>query len=164
MFISTVGSVLYARFRRHTSLLLNHSLFAYVLLICGVCLTQHSTRRLFTLKVSTKTTVVNFSVKQLGLEAQLLGIVVQREQPSLEEQSSELTVKVISTYPRAPKIPPANLKYSFHYSSGAWPMSPPNAALMMKIGVDSDDEDRLAFSRQTCAGCSSDLRWVLVLG
>lgn len=46
------------------------------------------------LQVSTKTTVVNFSVKQLGLEAQLLGIVVQREQPSLEEQSSELTVKV----------------------------------------------------------------------
>lgn len=45
-------------------------------------------------QVSTKTTVVNFSVKQLGLEAQLLGIVVQREQPSLEEQSSELTVKV----------------------------------------------------------------------
>lgn len=44
--------------------------------------------------MSTKTTVVNFSVKQLGLEAQLLGIVVQREQPSLEEQSSELTVKV----------------------------------------------------------------------
>lgn len=45
-------------------------------------------------QVSTKTTVVNFSVKQLGLEAQLLGIVVQREQPSLEDQSSELTVKV----------------------------------------------------------------------
>lgn len=45
-------------------------------------------------QVSTKTTVVNFSVKQLGLEAQLLGIVVQRERPSLEHQSSELTVKV----------------------------------------------------------------------
>lgn len=39
--------------------------------------------------------MVNFSVKQLGLEAQLLGIVVQREQPSLEEQSSQLTVKVM---------------------------------------------------------------------
>ncbi|CAN0070814.1 unnamed protein product, partial [Sphacelaria rigidula] len=47
----------------------------------------------YTPEVSTKTTVVNFSVKQLGLEAQLLGIVVQREQPSLEEQSSELTLK-----------------------------------------------------------------------
>ena len=49
--------------------------------------------------MSTKTTVVNFSVKQLGLEAQLLGIVVQREQPSLEEQSSELTVKVTLSLP-----------------------------------------------------------------
>lgn len=49
-------------------------------------------------QVSTKTTVVNFSVKQLGLEAQLLGIVVQREQPSLEEQSSELTVKVRQSF------------------------------------------------------------------
>lgn len=50
------------------------------------------------LQVSTKTTVVNFSVKQLGLEAQLLGIVVQREQPSLEEQSSELTLKARFVY------------------------------------------------------------------
>lgn len=49
-------------------------------------------------QVSTKTTVVNFSVKQLGLEAQLLGIVVQREQPSLEEQSSELTLKARCVY------------------------------------------------------------------
>lgn len=48
----------------------------------------------YAIQVSTKTTVVNFSVKQLGLEAQLLGIVVQREKPSLEEQSSELTLKV----------------------------------------------------------------------
>lgn len=55
----------------------------------------------FLLQVSTKTTVVNFSVKQLGLEAQLLGIVVQQEQPSLEEQSSELTVKVV----HAPRFP-----------------------------------------------------------
>jgi dynein heavy chain, axonemal len=48
----------------------------------------------YTPEVSSKTIVVNFGVKQQGLEAQLLGIVVQREQPALEEQSSELTVKV----------------------------------------------------------------------
>lgn len=59
-------------------------------------------------QVSTKTTVVNFSVKQLGLEAQLLGIVVQKEQPSLEEQSSELTVKV------SPRIFLAWLPYASH--------------------------------------------------
>lgn len=62
-------------------------------------------------KVSSKTTVVNFSVKQLGLEAQLLGIVVQREQPSLEEQSSELTVKVFSGH-----IDSARLSAELHRS------------------------------------------------
>ena len=48
----------------------------------------------YTPEVSSKALVVNFGVKQEGLEAQLLGIVVQREQPALEEKSSELTVKV----------------------------------------------------------------------
>jgi dynein heavy chain len=48
----------------------------------------------YTPEVSTKTTVVNFSVKQEGLEAQLLGIVVQEEEPALEEQASELTLRV----------------------------------------------------------------------
>lgn len=80
-----------------------------VLRKCVVCTVLHGlTERGFTrpngtllAQVSTKTTVVNFSVKQLGLEAQLLGIVVQREQPSLEEQSSELTVKVLATLVRS---------------------------------------------------------------
>jgi len=48
----------------------------------------------YTPEVSTKTTVVNFAVKQQGLEAQLLGIVVQKEQPSLEKQKSELVIRV----------------------------------------------------------------------
>jgi dynein heavy chain len=48
----------------------------------------------YTPEVSTKTTVVNFSVKQQGLEAQLLGIVVQKEEPKLEQQKSELVVRV----------------------------------------------------------------------
>lgn len=43
---------------------------------------------------STKATVVNFAVKKDGLEAQLLGIVVQKEEPSLEKQKSELTIRV----------------------------------------------------------------------
>ena len=45
-------------------------------------------------EVSTKAAIVNFSVKQEGLEAQLLGIVVQEEEPSLEQQKSELTIRV----------------------------------------------------------------------
>jgi dynein heavy chain len=48
----------------------------------------------YTPEVSTKTTVVNFAVKQQGLEAQLLGIVVQKEEPQLEDQKSELTMRV----------------------------------------------------------------------
>lgn len=48
----------------------------------------------YTPEVSTKTTVVNFAVKQQGLEAQLLGIVVQKEQPLLEKQKSELVIRV----------------------------------------------------------------------
>lgn len=48
----------------------------------------------YTPEVSTKTTVVNFAVKQQGLEAQLLGIVVQKEQPALEKQKSELVIRV----------------------------------------------------------------------
>jgi dynein heavy chain len=38
--------------------------------------------------------VVNFAVKKDGLEAQLLGIVVQKEEPNLEKQKSELTIRV----------------------------------------------------------------------
>jgi dynein heavy chain len=38
--------------------------------------------------------VVNFAVKKDGLEAQLLGIVVQKEEPNLEKQKSELVIRV----------------------------------------------------------------------
>jgi dynein heavy chain len=50
----------------------------------------------YTPEISTKATVVNFAVKKDGLEAQLLGIVVQKEEPSLEKQKSELTIRVAS--------------------------------------------------------------------
>jgi dynein heavy chain len=45
-------------------------------------------------EVSTKTTLVNFSIKQDGLEQQLLGTVVHLEQPKLEEQKNELVLRV----------------------------------------------------------------------
>mmetsp|Transcript_18885 Transcript_18885/g.22437 ORF Transcript_18885/g.22437 Transcript_18885/m.22437 type:complete len:4042 (-) Transcript_18885:161-12286(-) len=48
----------------------------------------------YTPEVSTKANIVNFSVKQEGLEAQLLGEVVKAEQPMLEEQAAALTVRV----------------------------------------------------------------------
>lgn len=37
-------------------------------------------------EISTKTSLVNFAVKEQGLEAQLLGTVVRKERPELEEQ------------------------------------------------------------------------------
>eukprot|EP00698_Gefionella_okellyi_P021811 TRINITY_DN713_c0_g5_i1.p1 TRINITY_DN713_c0_g5~~TRINITY_DN713_c0_g5_i1.p1 ORF type:complete len:2528 (-),score=851.46 TRINITY_DN713_c0_g5_i1:18-6647(-) len=45
-------------------------------------------------EVSTKTTICNFSVKQQGLEQQLLGIVVGKEKPELEKQKDELVVSM----------------------------------------------------------------------
>ncbi|TGZ66460.1 hypothetical protein CRM22_005313 [Opisthorchis felineus] len=45
-------------------------------------------------EVCAKTTVVNFAVKQQGLEAQLLGIVVRKERPELEEQKDNLVIGI----------------------------------------------------------------------
>lgn len=45
-------------------------------------------------EISTKTTLVNFAVKQQGLEAQLLGIVVRKERPQLEEQKDKLVTAI----------------------------------------------------------------------
>ncbi|XP_053403796.1 dynein axonemal heavy chain 2-like isoform X5 [Mercenaria mercenaria] len=44
----------------------------------------------YTPEISTKTTIVNFAVKEQGLEAQLLGIVVRKERPDLEEKKDSL--------------------------------------------------------------------------
>jgi dynein heavy chain len=45
----------------------------------------------YTPEVSTKATIINFAVKRQGLEAQLLGYVVQKEQPTLESQKASDT-------------------------------------------------------------------------
>ncbi|XP_066578473.1 dynein axonemal heavy chain 2 [Amia ocellicauda] len=48
----------------------------------------------YTPETSTKTTIVNFAVKEQGLEAQLLGIVVRKEKPELEEQKDSLVINI----------------------------------------------------------------------
>ncbi|XP_077988088.1 dynein axonemal heavy chain 2-like [Glandiceps talaboti] len=48
----------------------------------------------YTPEISTKTTIVNFAVKEQGLEAQLLGIVVRKERPELEEQKDSLVMNI----------------------------------------------------------------------
>lgn len=45
-------------------------------------------------EISTKTTLVNFAVKEKGLEDQLLGIMVRKERPALEEQKDHLVVSI----------------------------------------------------------------------
>ena len=48
----------------------------------------------YTPEITTKTAIVNFAVKEQGLEAQLLGIVVRKERPELEEQKDKLVVSI----------------------------------------------------------------------
>ena len=48
----------------------------------------------YTPEISTKATIVNFCVKQQGLEDQLLGTVVRKERPELEMQKNDLVVAV----------------------------------------------------------------------
>jgi len=48
----------------------------------------------YTPEVSTKVAVVNFTVKESGLEEQCLGIVVQAEQPSLENTKNDVIQKI----------------------------------------------------------------------
>lgn len=45
-------------------------------------------------EISSKTTIVNFALKQDGLQAQLLGIIVRKEKPALEEQKDELVLTI----------------------------------------------------------------------
>ncbi|XP_076651590.1 dynein heavy chain 2, axonemal kl-2 [Halictus rubicundus] len=53
-------------------------------------------------EISTKTTLCNFAIKEQGLEDQLLGTVVRKEKPQLEEQKDNL-VLTISTNKRTLK-------------------------------------------------------------
>jgi hypothetical protein len=45
-------------------------------------------------EVSTKTTIVNFAVKEQGLEEQLLGMIVAQENPDLDKQRNDLVVGI----------------------------------------------------------------------
>ncbi|KAM8871594.1 dynein axonemal heavy chain 2 isoform 7-T7 [Synchiropus picturatus] len=47
-------------------------------------------------ETSSRTTIVNFAVKEQGLEAQLLGVVVRKERPELEEQKDSLVISISS--------------------------------------------------------------------
>jgi len=44
-------------------------------------------------EVSAKVTLLNFTITPVGLEDQLLGIVVIKERPDLEAEKNQLTVQ-----------------------------------------------------------------------
>ena len=48
----------------------------------------------YTPEISTKVVIVNFAVKEQGLEAQLLNLVVKNERPDLDKQKNDLVIKV----------------------------------------------------------------------
>lgn len=45
-------------------------------------------------EIATKTTLVNFTIKEDGLEAQLLGIVIQKERPAMEQEKNALVKNI----------------------------------------------------------------------
>lgn len=48
----------------------------------------------YTPEISTKVTIINFQVKESGLEEQLLGIVVREEQPKLESDKDQMVISI----------------------------------------------------------------------
>ncbi len=59
----------------------------------------------FAPEIATKTTIINFSVKEDSLEKQLLTLVVQKERPDLDKQRNELIITVSGILNPKPKIP-----------------------------------------------------------
>ncbi|XP_028285542.1 dynein heavy chain 2, axonemal [Parambassis ranga] len=54
----------------------------------------------YTPEISSVTTIVNFAVKEQGLEAQLLGTVVRKERPEQENQKDSLVISIASSKKR----------------------------------------------------------------
>lgn len=45
-------------------------------------------------EITTKVNLINFAIKESGLEEQLLGVVVELEQPNWEKSKNEQIVKI----------------------------------------------------------------------
>ena len=68
-------------------------------------------------EISTKTTIVNFAVKEQGLEDQLLGIVVRKERPELEESKDKLVVNIASSKKKLADLEDEILRYEYTASN-----------------------------------------------
>ena len=67
----------------------------------------------YTPEISTKTAIVNFAVKEQGLEAQLLGIVVRKERPDLEESKDKLVFSIAQSKQKLIDLEDEILMYVF---------------------------------------------------
>ena len=56
---------------------------------------------------------MNFAVKEQGLEAQLLGIVVRKERPELEESKDRLVVNIASSKKELTDLEDEILRYEY---------------------------------------------------
>ncbi|XP_037533396.1 dynein heavy chain 2, axonemal [Nematolebias whitei] len=66
----------------------------------------------YTPEISSVTTIVNFAVKEQGLEAQLLGIVVRKERPELEQQKDTLVIRIADGKKRLQDLEDEILRYT----------------------------------------------------
>ena len=81
----------------------------------------------YTPEISTKTTIVNFAVKEQGLEAQLLGIVVRKEKPELEEQKDALVINIAAGKKKLEELEDKILRYE--YLKSLWNMTTLNLSV-----------------------------------
>lgn len=70
----------------------------------------------YTPEVLTKTTMVNFAVKEQGLQAQLLGHVVRKEVPQLELMKDNLVVTIAKNKKTLVRTPILNKNNMYYYN------------------------------------------------
>lgn len=74
----------------------------------------------YTPEITTKTAIVNFAVKEQGLEAQLLGIVVRKERPELEAQKDKLVVNIAQSKKKLASLEDEILRWGTGLAHRSW--------------------------------------------
>ena len=97
----------------------------------------------YTPEISTKTAIVNFAVKEQGLEAQLLGIVVRKERPDLEESKDKLVFNIAQSKQKLIDLEDEILmyvyfkmsKYNIYYTTCTCTCSIVNVCLFQNVKI-----------------------------
>ena len=74
-------------------------------------MTTKMTNPRFSPEIFSKTTIVNFAIKEEGLEDQLLALVVRKEKPELEEQKDNLVLSIAAGRKRLLELEDEILRY-----------------------------------------------------